>query len=148
MATELPLVYIVRGTQRLPFPEPSEYSANTATLVDGGRNVEGEMIGTPVRDNISKIEMSWRFLTVEEWARVNQFFNPVEIPPPEGSDENTPPTIEGGFINQVGFFDQSVGDWVVKEMYVSDRSSGMWRRDPETGGVKGWANCKLSLVEV
>ena len=46
------------------------------------------------------------------------------------------------------FFDQSAGDWVTKTMYVSDRSAGMWRRDPETGDVMGWTGCKLSLVEV
>lgn len=147
MATDLPLVYIVRGTQHLPFPEPSEYMANTATMVDGGRNVEGNMIGTPVRHNVAKIEMSWRYLTVAQWAEIIQFFNPVEVPPSEGS-QGVPSTVVGGFINQVGFFDQSTGDWTVKTMYVSDRSSGMWRRDPETGTVKGWLNCKLSLIEV
>ena len=29
----------------LDLPEPSTYSGNTATLVDSGRNVQGELIG-------------------------------------------------------------------------------------------------------
>ena len=31
---------------------------------------------------------------------------------------------------------------------LSDRTGGMWRRGPKTGGVMGWIGCKLSLVEV
>ena len=115
------------------FPEPSAYSGNTSTLVDSARNVEGIMIGSVVRDDVSKVEMSWRYLTVEQWARIQQCFR-------ERSG--------GKFVNLVEFFDQSVGGWVTKEMYISDRTAGMWRRDPKTGDILGWTDCKLSLVEV
>jgi hypothetical protein len=142
-----PLISIIRGTQRLPFPEPSSYLATTATLVDGGRNVDGQMIGTRISEK-AKVEMGWKFLTVADWARVNQFFIPIQIPPPEDSEPETEPTTVGGFVNEVEFFDQVVGDWVIRSLYVSDRSSGMWRRDPRTGEVLGWLDCKLSLIEV
>ena len=115
------------------FPEPSAYSANTSTLVDSGRNVEGYMIGSVIRDDISKIEISWKYLTVAQWARIQQCFR-------QGSG--------GKFINEVVFFDQSVGDWVKKDMYVNDRKSGLWRRSPETGDVLGWTDCSLSLIQV
>lgn len=113
------------------FPEPSTYSANTATLVDSSRNVEGTMVGAVIRDDISKIEISWRYLTVEQWARIQRCF--------KGSDK---------FVNNVEFFDQSVGGWVEKQMYVSDRKSGLWRRDSKSGDVLGWTDCSLSLIQV
>ena len=124
-----PLV-IVGGTA---LPEPSEYSGNTATLVDSARNLEGRVTGAVVRDDDGKVELGWRYLTAKQWADVNRLFKE---------------SAGGHFYNEVTFFDQSAGDWVTKTMYVSDRSAGMWRRDPETGDVMGWTGCKLSLVEV
>ena len=115
------------------FPEPSAYSGNTSTLVDSSRNVQGKMVGSVIRDDISKVELSWKYLTVEQWARIQQCFRQSS---------------GGKFINNVTFFDQSAGDWVTKEMYVSDRKSGLWRRNPDTGDVMGWTNCSLSLIEV
>ena len=115
------------------FPEPSSYSGNTSTLVDSARNVEGRMVGSVIRDDISKVELSWKYLTVEQWARIQKCFSQ---------------SAGGKFINSVTFFDQGVGDWVTKEMYVNDRKSGLWRRNPESGDVMGWTDCSLSLIEV
>ena len=115
------------------FPEPSTYSGNTSTLVDSGRNVEGYMVGSVIRDDISKVELSWKYLTVEQWARIQRCFRRSS---------------GGKFINLVEFFDQSVGGWVEKKMYVNDRKANMFRRDPITGEVLGWENPSLSLIEV
>jgi hypothetical protein len=115
------------------FPEPSAYSANTSTLVDSSRNVEGRMVGSVIRDDVSKVEISWKYLTVEQWASIQKCFRQSS---------------GGKFINAVTFFDQSAGGWVTKEMYVGDRKSGLWRRDPKNGDVLGWTDCALSLIEV
>ena len=115
------------------FPEPSTYSAVTSTLVDSARNAEGRMVGSVIRDDISKVEISWKYLTVEQWANIQKCFRQSS---------------GGTFTNLVEFFDQSVGGWVRKDMYVSDRKAGMWRRDPKTGDILGWTDCSLSLVEV
>ena len=56
------------------FPEPSAYSANTSTLVDSSRNTQGVMIGAVIRDDIAKVELSWRYLTVEQWAKIQKCF--------------------------------------------------------------------------
>mgnify|MGYP000851934631 FL=1 len=114
-------------------PEPSTYSGNTATLVDSGRNVEGKMIGSVIRDDVAKVELSWKYLTVEQWAAINKLFKT---------------SAGGSFVNYVTFFDQSQGDYVSRYMYVSDRSAGLWRRHPVSGEVMGWVDCKLSLIEV
>jgi hypothetical protein len=91
------------------------------------------MVGSVIRDDISKVEISWKYLTVEQWARIQKCFRQ---------------SAGGKFINNVTYFDQSSGGWVTKEMYVNDRKSGMWRRSATTGDVLGWTDCSLALIEV
>lgn len=114
-------------------PEPSEYNGNTSTLVDSARNVSGYMIGSVIRDDVAKVELTWRYLTVQQWAFVNQLFSRSH---------------GGDFYNTVRFFDQTEGGYVTRQMYVGDRRAGAWRRNPDTGEVMGWTNCILSLIEV
>ena len=115
------------------FPEPSEYSANTATLVDSGRNVQGVTVGSVIRDDVAKVTLSWRYLTVEQWARINQCFAE---------------SYGGKFYNNVTFFDQTAGGYITRKMYISDRSANMFKRHPLTGEIEGWLQPSLSLVEV
>ena len=114
-------------------PEPSTYSGNTSTLVDSARNVSGYMIGSVIRDDVAKVELTWRYLSAEQWAYVNQLFSQSH---------------GGAFINSVRFYDQTAGGYITRQMYVGDRKAGMWRRDPRTGSVMGWTDCSLSLIEV
>ena len=110
-------------------PEPSGYSATTATLVDSARNVEGKVVGSVIRSDVAKVELKWRYLPVAQWAEILSLFTQ-------------------SFYNQVTFFNQSTAQYETREMYVSDRKAGIWRRHPETGDVAGWTECALSLVEV
>jgi hypothetical protein len=110
-------------------PEPSSYSAVTSTIVDSARNVEGKMVGAVVRHDVAKIDLSWKYLTVEQWANILSLFN-------------------DSFINNVRFFNQATGNYDVRSMYVSDRDASAWRRDPVTGRVMGWVNPRIALVEV
>lgn len=117
------------------FPEPAKdgYNANTSTLVDSARNAQGVMVGSVIRDDVAKVEMKWNYLTVEQWANILKCFSIAR---------------GGKFINDVTFFCQDTGTWITREMYVSDRKAGAWRRNPETGEMMGWTGCSLSLVEV
>ena len=110
-------------------PEPSEYSANTSTLVDSARNVSGYVIGSVIRADVAKVELKWRYLTAQQWASVLSLFT-------------------NSFYNSVTFFNQATADYTTRQMYVGDRQAGMWRRHPETGEVMGFVDCSLSLVEV
>lgn len=116
-----------------PLPEPSSYSGNTSTLVDSARNLNGVMIGSVIRDDVAKVELSWKYLTVKQWSDIQKCFKS---------------STGGKFINSVTFFDQSEGDFITRQMYISDRKAGLWRRDPKNGDVMGWTDCSLSLVEV
>lgn len=115
------------------FPEPSEYNGNTSTIVDSARNAEGKMVGAVIRDDVGKVELSWKYLTVKQWSDVLKCFRMAS---------------GGKFINNVTFFCQDIGDWTTREMYVNDRKAGMFRRDPKTGDVLGYVGCSLSLIEV
>jgi hypothetical protein len=110
-------------------PEPSEYSGITSTIVDSGRNVQGRVIGSVVRHDVAKVELKWRYLTAQQWANILSLFT-------------------NNFYNEVTFFNQATADYTTRQMYVGDRSAGMWRRHPDTGAVMGWTGCSLSLVEV
>ena len=116
----------VAGT---PLPEPSEYSSSTSTLVDSARNVEGRVVGSVVRSDVAKIEIKWRYLTAQQWASVLSLFT-------------------NNFYNSVKFFNQTTAGYTTRDMYVGDRSAGMWRRNPTTGEVMGFTDCSLSLIEV
>ena len=116
----------VAGT---PLPEPSEYRSGTSTLVDSARNVEGRVVGSVVRSDVAKIELKWRYLTAQQWAMVLSLF-------------------KDNFYNNVTFFDQTTGGYTSRDMYVGDRTAGMWRRNPSTGEVMGFTECSLNLIEV
>ena len=115
------------------FPEPSAYSGNTSTLVDSARNVQGVVVGSVIRDDVGKVELSWKYLTVQQWADILRCFSRAR---------------GGNFYNSVTFFCQDIGGWTTRQMYVSDRKANMFRRHPETGEVLGYTDCSLSLVEV
>lgn len=114
------------------FPEPSTYNANTATLVDAARNAEGVNIGAVVRDDVAKADMTWNFLTVEQWSTINKMFKQ------SGG---------GKFSNDVTFFDQTAGTWITRSMYVSDRNAGIPKCDSQTGIPIGWTGARLALIE-
>lgn len=111
------------------FPEPSTYSATTSTIVDSARNVSGYVVGAVVRSDVAKVELSWKYLTARQWASILSLFS-------------------NSFYNDVTFYNQVTAGYTTRTMYVSDKTAGMWRRDPATGEVMGWTNCSLSLVEV
>ena len=111
------------------FPEPSTYSAITSTIVDSARNVNGYVVGSVVRPDVAKIELSWKYLTAQQWADILSMFT-------------------SSFYNSVRFYNQATASYDVRDMYVSDRQAGMWRRNPISGEIMGWTNCSLSLVEV
>ncbi len=115
------------------FPEPSKYSGNTATIVDSARNAQGYTVGAVIRDDIGKVEMSWNYLTVKQWADILKCFSIAR---------------GGNFYNNVTFFCQDTGDWTTRQMYVSDRKADVFRRDPKTGEILGYTGASLSLVEV
>lgn len=115
------------------FPEPSTYTSQTSTIVDGGRNVKGEYIGSVIREDIAKISLSWKFITATNWATLLSKF--------------TSANGEGNFVRTITFYLQDTGTWETRDMYISDRKANVFLRD-DSGNIRGWTDVSLSLVEV
>ena len=76
--------------------------------------------------------MSWKFIKTQDWATLLQKLST---------------TTAGNFINSVTFFNQSSGTWETRDMYCSDRKSGVFKRD-NAGNIIGYTNASISLIEV
>lgn len=113
-------------------PDPSTYSGTTSTVVDSARNVEGYFIGSVIRDDMAKVEVSWSFIEAQQWANILTLFSRVR---------------GGSFINNVTFFCQDTNDWETREMYINDRNSSLFKRNPD-GSIAGYLGAKLALIEV
>lgn len=122
----IPALVTVNG---VALPEPSSYEGTTSTIVDSGRNVQGKVVGAVVRHDVAKVTMSWNYLTAKQWATILSLFT-------------------DNFYCSVRFYNQATAGYTTRQMYVSDRTAGMWRRSPINGNVMGWTGAKLSLVEV
>ena len=122
----IPALVTVNGVE---LPEPFSYEGTTSTIVDSGRNVQGKVVGAVVRNDVAKVTMSWNYLTAKQWATILSLFT-------------------ANFYCSVRFYNQATAGYTTRQMYVSDRTAGMWRRSPNNGSVMGWTGAKLSLVEV
>lgn len=117
----------------IELPMPSSYVGLTADIVDNGRNAEGYVVGAVIREDVAKVEMSWRFLTIKQWSDVMKLFNSK---------------YGGAFMQEVTFFNQTTAQFETRTMYPGDRtSSGAFKVDVETGMPLGWQDCKLNLIE-
>lgn len=113
-------------------PCPSTYVGTESTVVDSGRNISGVVIGSVVRESVAAVDVTYNYITVEDWAKILQQFNPK---------------YGGSFFKRVTFFNQTSGSWETRTFYVGDRTtSGMHILD-KNGNPIGWRDAKLSLVE-
>ena len=129
-ASNLKVLQVVNGYVTLP--EPAAYDSNTATLVDGGRNAAGITIGAVIREDVAKVSMNWKYLSIYEWADILTLFSSKR---------------GGKFYATVNFFLQDTADWTERTMYVSDRQAKMFIRDTY-GRLQGYENPSFSIVEV
>jgi len=114
-------------------PTPSTYSGQVSDIVDNGRNTQGELVADVIRSNVAKIELTWNYLSVSDWSKILNLFYAKD---------------NSKFINSVTFFDQVSGEFATRRMYVSDRTnSGLIPVYDGSGNLRGWSNCKLSLIE-
>ena len=117
----------------IELPMPSSYVGLTADLVDSGRNAEGIVVGAIVREDVAKVELSWRFLTIKQWSDITKLFNSK---------------YGGQFMQEVTFFNQTTASFETRTMYPNDRTTGgAFKVDAETGLPLGWQDCKLNLIE-
>lgn len=115
-----------------PIPDPSNYEATTSTVVDSGRNAEGKFIGAVIRDDVSKISMTWKYISAADWADILRLFSRKR---------------GGSFINPVTFYLQDSNNWETKNMYISDRTASIFLRNKD-GSIRGYLDPRIALIEV
>lgn len=129
-----PLVRLPAYNFDLPEPAyPDGYKVTNATVVDSARNVKGYVVGSVIRSDVLKVELRWNYLPADVWASILQKFLPA---------------YGGSFYNTVEVYYPPANGWVTRKMYVNDRSSPTWRRDPKTGIILGYVEPELHLIEV
>lgn len=108
-------------------PDPSIYVGTTADVVDTGRNAQGVIVSDVVRHDVAKIEMTWNYLTLSQWANILGIFH-------------------NSWANSVTYLDQTTGSYQTRTMYVGDRKTG--GAVSQNGQITGWRGCQLALIEV
>lgn len=104
-----------------------------ATNVDAGRNESGNFVGQVVGNDKFKVECSFKYMTPEQLQSLLKIWDRSQ---------------GGKFINKFLVFDPRVNDFVVKTMYVGDRSGRPYMIDPKTMRPEFFVDIKANLIEV
>lgn len=121
------------GGIALPAPALGSGKITISTLVDGGRNTNGDFIGSVVGDDKLKIEMNFSALRPDEMQRLLSVFDRRQ---------------GGRFVQRFRVFDPRVNDFVWLDMYVGDRSGTPYLVDPVSLRPAFWKDAQANLVEV
>ena len=125
------------GTNYIELPISSTYKTTSSTVVDSSRNTQAVVVATVIRAGIRKIEMTWRVMSITDYAKLGTFFN-------------------NNFVFYAYYFDQDTNSWLTKQFYVGDRVANalqnqQWEQNTGIGGgiaPKNIESVKLSLIEV
>jgi len=104
-----------------------------ATNVDAARNELGNFIGQVVGDDKLKIEVSFKYMTPEQLQELLRIWDRSQ---------------GGAFVNKFRVYDPRVNDFVVKTMYVGDRSGRPYHLNPRTGKPNFFVDIQANLIEV
>lgn len=132
-------------------PTPSSYNGLSSTYVNSGRNADGKVIGDVILSDVSKIEITWNFLTVAQFSKLAKLFEAK---------------YDGSFFVACCFFDVVKGGWdgdnskapsltaganynPCRVFYPNDRqvSFAKIKLDTATGAPIGYQNVSLSLID-
>ena len=117
----------------LPTPQYDSGKVSISTLVDGGRNVNGDFIGSVIGNDKLKIECNFAALTPEQMMNWLRIFDRSQ---------------GGAFVNTFRVFDPRYNDYVLKRMYIGDRSGTPFILNPTTQKPTYWVNVSGNLIEV
>ena len=121
------------GGIALPAPVLGSGKITISTLVDGGRNTNGDFIGSVVGDDKLKIEMNFSALRGDEMQRLLSVFDRRQ---------------GGRFVQRFRVFDPRVNDFVWLDMYVGDRSGTPYLVDGQSLRPAFWKDVQANLVQV
>jgi len=131
-------------------PMPSDYVGISTTLVDSGRNAQGQVIADVIKSDIAKVELKWNFLTPAQYSAIAQLFEPKY----NNNDMSV-------FFRPVSFFDVIAnayeGDITqapnlttnrIRKFYCGDRKVQFAKMVLNDDGTpKGYQNVSLNLID-
>lgn len=117
----------------LPAPALGSGKVTISTIVDSGRNTDGNFLGSVVGDDKLKIECKFAALSPEEMQKLLHIFDRKQ---------------GGSFVNTFRVFDPRVNDFVYMDMYVGDRSGQPYTVDERTMKPRFWRDVQANLIEI
>lgn len=115
----------------LPAPEMGSGGITIATVVDGGRNANGDFIGSVVGEDKLKIDMNFEMLSPQQMQQLLAVFDRRQ---------------GGSFVNRFRVFDPRVRDFVWMDMYVGDRTGVPLVLG--NGVPTAWSQVKANLIQI
>lgn len=126
----------VKTTSGIEIPAPAFNSGKTSisTLVNGGRNANGQFVGQVIGDDKLKIEMNWAALTPTQFRSLLRIWDRGQ---------------GGSFVNTFTVYDPRTMTYRDVKMYVGDREgTPIMVADPGGGHPAWWVDIQANLIEV
>lgn len=121
------------GGVTIPAPDIGSGKISISTLVDGGRNQNGNFIGQPIGNDKLKVEMKFTMLSSEEMKNFLRIFDRSQ---------------GGSFVNHFRVFDPRINNYTYLTMYVGDRSGIPYMVNPQTLRPSFWKDVTANLIQV
>lgn len=143
-------IYKSGGAGWVELPVPSEYIGISTTLVDSGRNTQGQVIADVIKSDVAKVELKWNFLSAKDFSDIAKLFEPKH----NNNDMSV-------FFRPVSFFDvvsnSYEGDITqapntttnkIRLFYCGDRKVQFAKMVLNDDGTpKGYQNVSLNLID-
>ena len=120
----------------IAIPEPAYGSGQVtiSTMVNAGRNAQGNFIGQVIGNDKLKVELNWKVLTPTQFKDLLALFDRSQ---------------GGKFVNTFTVYDPRTMTYRDLDMYVGDRSGQpIMVNNPGTGHPKYWVDIQANLIEV
>lgn len=126
----------VKTSSGIEIPEPAFGSGKVtiSTLVNAGRNANGQFIGQVIGGDKLKIELNWQIMTPQQFHDMLAIWNR---------------NVAGKFVNEFTVYDPRTMTYRNMNMYVGDRSGNpIMVGSPGTGHPGYWQDVQANLIEV
>lgn len=121
------------GGVAIPAPDLGSSKISISTLVDGGRNQNGNFIGQVIGDDKLKVEIKFTMLSSEEMMNFLKIFDRRQ---------------GGSFINRFRILDPRTNNLTYLTMYVGDRSGTPYMVNPQSLRPSFWKDVTANLIQV
>lgn len=119
----------IGGGQSIQIPNPDNPSAKNliSTLVNSARNANAIVTAQKIGRDQEKTEMSWNFLTKDEWEELLRFW-----------DQN--------FFFNFTYYSRVEGVKITRKFYIGDREDMPFQVDDE-GIPIAYKDCKANVID-